>query len=173
LSVNDTDTPITSREVGNAPDWSPFNSGEEFRLADLLFRQVEMSAENINELCSIHDGLLEDHREVGPFASAQNMYDLIDSIQHGDAPWRCLKATVPYDGEDAPSWKKKDYDIWYRDPDVVLTQMIDNPDFDGEFDYAPYVELNRDGNRVWNNVMSGNYAWRQSVSNCRHVHFML
>jgi hypothetical protein len=136
----------------------------EFWLADLLFRQVEMSADNINQLCSIHDALLQDHSDVGPFASAQQMYEQIDSIQHGDAPWRSLKASVPHDTGDVPSWKKKEYEIWYQDPDVILTQMLENPNFDGEFDYAPYVELDENGERVWSNVMSGNYAWQQSVS---------
>lgn len=42
--------------------------------------------------------------------------------------------------------------------------MLENPDFDGEFDYAPYIDLDMNGERVWSDVMSGNYAWRQSVS---------
>src|SRR5882757_9310148 len=31
-------------------DWTPFSSGVEFLLADFLFRKVQMSASNINEL---------------------------------------------------------------------------------------------------------------------------
>ncbi|XP_006454911.1 hypothetical protein AGABI2DRAFT_148229 [Agaricus bisporus var. bisporus H97] len=119
-----------------------------------------MSVENINELCAIHDDLLQHYGDVGPFASASQMYETIDSIQLGDAPWLHLQAVIPHEqAENAPSWKKKLYDIWYRDPDVVLKQMLENPDFNGEFDYAPYIDLDMNGERVWSGVMSGNYAW--------------
>ncbi|KAF7776576.1 hypothetical protein Agabi119p4_4969 [Agaricus bisporus var. burnettii] len=148
---------------GAANDWAPFRNTAEFQLADLLFRRVEMSMENINELCAIHDGLLQGHGDVGPFASAAQMYETIDSIQHGDAPWNHLKASVPHDlDKETPSWKKKEYDIWYRDPDTVLKLMLQNSDFEGKFDYAPYVEVGMGGEREWSDVMSGNYAWRQS-----------
>jgi len=123
-----------------------------------------MSSKNINKLCAIHDDFLQDYHDVGPFASIQHMLETIDSIQHGDAPWMCLKASVPYEDENVPSWKKKAYDIWYRDPDIVLQQMLQNQDFHGEFNYALYVELDSNGERVWSNIMSGNYAWWQSVS---------
>ena len=46
--------------------------------------------------------------------------------------------------------------------------MLDNPDFKGQFDYQPYVELGRKGERCWSNFMSGNFAWRHSVS-CSHT----
>jgi hypothetical protein len=70
--------------------------------------------ENINELCVIQDALMQEHAVVGPFALANVMYNRIDSIQHGDALWKSLKASVPHDSnEDAPRWKKKEYKIWY------------------------------------------------------------
>ncbi|KAJ7868968.1 hypothetical protein B0H14DRAFT_3132512 [Mycena olivaceomarginata] len=54
-----------------------------------------------------------------------------------------------------------EYEIWYRDPDVVIRNMLGNPDFDGEFDTTPYVELDRHGQRRWSDFMSGNFAWKQ------------
>lgn len=41
--------------------------------------------------------------------------------------------------------------------------MLNNPDFDGQFDYTPYIQYDKDGQRQWKNFMSGNYAWRKSV----------
>jgi len=41
--------------------------------------------------------------------------------------------------------------------------MLDNPDFDNQFDYAPYVELDKAGQRRWNEFMSGNFSWRHAV----------
>ena len=40
--------------------------------------------------------------------------------------------------------------------------MIPNPEFKGQFDYAPYREF-EDGTRRWTDVMSGNWAWKQAV----------
>ena len=42
--------------------------------------------------------------------------------------------------------------------------MLDNPDFDGHFNYTPYVDLDKAGNRRWNEFMSGNFSWRHVVS---------
>jgi hypothetical protein len=63
-----------------------------------------------------------------------------------------------------PSYKQQEYEVWYRDPEVVLRNMLENPDFDGEFDTTPYVEVNEDGLRRLSDFMSGNYAWRHCVS---------
>jgi hypothetical protein len=36
--------------------------------------------------------------------------------------------------------------------------MLDNPDFEGQFNLHPYVDLDADGKHRWSNVMSGNIA---------------
>ncbi|EDR02201.1 uncharacterized protein LACBIDRAFT_309800 [Laccaria bicolor S238N-H82] len=99
--------------------------------------------------------------QLGPFTSYEHMYSSIDTIQLGDAPWKCF--TVSYTGDvqpSDPSWKSAEYEVWFRDPEVIMTQMLDNPEFNGHFDYAPYVGLDRSGKRCWSDFMSGNYAWR-------------
>lgn len=56
------------------------------------------------------------------------MYSSIDVIQLGDAPWKCF--TVSYTGEvqaNDPSWKSAKYEVWFRDPEVIMTQILDNP----------------------------------------------
>jgi len=60
---------------------------------------------------------------------------------------------------DAPSWQLKEYEVCYCDPSVVLAKMFDNLDYNGQFDYTPYVKLNDSGKHCWNEFMSGNYAW--------------
>lgn len=105
------------------------------------------------------------HDDLAPFSSHEDMYFLIDNIKHGDAPWKSF--TTSYAGElgpNAPLWQLQDYDVWFRDADVVIRNMLDNPDLIGNFDYAPYVELDKAGNRRWNEFMSGNFSWRHAVS---------
>ncbi|KAF4567167.1 hypothetical protein EYR36_010658 [Pleurotus pulmonarius] len=172
-------TPPPPRPAPGDDDWIPFNTRQQFEIADLLFRKVEMSAANIDELFAIL-GLMVDRDtddlrqsdEQGSattsFDSHKDMYDTIDASSLGDAPWNCLEVCY---GDNVPDtaapWKKKVYEVWYRDPDVVLRNLLDNPDFDGEFDYAPYVETVASGNggqRRWSNFMSANFAWRHSTS---------
>ena len=42
--------------------------------------------------------------------------------------------------------------------------MLANPDFNGEFDYASYVEIGKNGKQYWGDFFSANFAWRHSVS---------
>jgi hypothetical protein len=100
-----------------------------------------------------------------PFKNHQDIHSTIDSSTLGDIPWECLKTRFPGDvDESAPSWMRSMYEVWYRNPDAVISAMLGNPDFKGQFDLRPYVDLNRDGTCRWNNIMSGNLAWRKSVS---------
>ena len=41
--------------------------------------------------------------------------------------------------------------------------MLSNPDFNNEFDPAPYVELDGKGMRRRSDFMSGDFGWRQCV----------
>lgn len=112
------------------------------------------------------------HDDLGPFESYQHLYDAIDAMKLGDAPWQHFSAA--YSGQtdaDSPSWQRGEYDVWFRDPDVVIANMLDNPDFHNQTDYCAYVEVDKDNNRRWSDFMSANFAWRRSVgyttSSCR------
>jgi hypothetical protein len=122
-----------------------------------------MSAGNIDELLNIWAESKENEGDP-PFKSHEHLYETIDATRHGDAPWRCF--VVSYNGEASPpcpSWQLGEWEVFYRDPDVVLTHMLDNPDFDGQIDYAPYVGLDNAGKRYWSDFMSGNFAYRRCV----------
>jgi hypothetical protein len=137
--------------------------GVQFKTADFLYHGVEMSAGNIDELFDIWAESNKNGEDL-PFNSHEHVYETIDATQHGDAPWHCF--AVLYNGEachPCPSWQTGEWEVFYRDPDVVLTQMLQNPDFDGQFDYAAYVGLDKSGKRYWSDFMSGNFAYRRSV----------
>ncbi|KAF7983491.1 hypothetical protein HWV62_21806 [Athelia sp. TMB] len=148
-----------------ADNWTPFEDEVQFRTADFLYRKVEMSGGDINELMDIWALDKAKSGDPGPFESVSDMYATIDVIKHGDAPWKSF--TASYTGEirrNTPSWQLANYDVWYRDPEVVIANLLANPDFDNQFDYTPYVELDKQGNRRWSDFMSGNFAWRHSTS---------
>ena len=100
-----------------------------------------------------------------PFQNHQEMLATIDAIDSCDAPWQSF--TASYSGtkpsNSVPDWMLKDYTVFFRDPLAVVRRIISNPDFNGRFDYAPYIEL-EDEERRWSDLMSGKWAWNQAVS---------
>ena len=58
---------------------------------------------------------------------------------------------------------KKEYEVWYRDPLAILKNQLSNPDFDQKFHTTPYREYNKNGEQVWSDLLSGNWAWKQAV----------
>jgi Plavaka transposase len=57
------------------------------------------------------------------------------------------------------------HEIWYRDPRLLFKGMLENSEFQDFIDYAPLRQYDTDGDRQYENVMSGNWAWKQAVSN--------
>jgi hypothetical protein len=158
------DTPPLPRTATPLGDWSPFNSEIQFELADLLYRRAELSTTNVEDLLELWARSLSVSGTPAPFRSCREMHTFIDSSMLGDSPWQCLVSSPDGVDEHAPGWKRMSYEVWYRNPDAVVSAMLDNPDFDGRFDLRPYIDLGADGRRRWSNVMSGNIAWRHCVS---------
>lgn len=100
-----------------------------------------------------------------PFADNEDMFNLIDSIPLGDAPWNSL--SVSYCGEvpqgEVPSWMADEYKVHYRDPRTLLHQVLSNTEFDGKCDYAAFKEFGAQGEQQFSDFMSGNWAWEVSV----------
>jgi hypothetical protein len=105
------------------------------------------------------------HGDSPPFSNAAQVYDTIDKIKTGGRPWTSLK--VKYTGKipkhNVPEWMLESYELWFRDPAHVFADLLANPDFDGEWDSAPLRQYDSSGDRVWKNLMSGNWAWQQCV----------
>ncbi|KAJ3793844.1 hypothetical protein GGU11DRAFT_748543 [Lentinula aff. detonsa] len=155
----------------NDSPWSPFENEAEFRLADHLFRKVEMSQNDINMLLDIwklYQYQRSQHQacdccSTAPYFNNSDMYTKIDSIVDGNAPWKCFQTTVDEElPENASEWQKTSYQVWYRDPDTVIANILGNTDFGNDFEAAPYVDVDKNGTRHWSNVMSGNFAWRHA-----------
>ncbi|KAG5634826.1 hypothetical protein H0H81_000595 [Sphagnurus paluster] len=91
------------------------------------------------------------------------MHHFINTTRLGDALWQCFSTSynAPISPTD-PSWKSAKYEVWYRDPEVVIKNMLKNPDFHGQFDYMPYICRTKAGERTWSDFMSGNYAWNHA-----------
>lgn len=100
-----------------------------------------------------------------PWRNADALYETIDKIQAGDAPWRNFKFS--YTGPKPttpPCWMEETYELNVRDALLVLEQQLATSNFDGQTEYVPYQEFNAEGNHVYSNLMSGHWAFREAVS---------
>jgi hypothetical protein len=100
-----------------------------------------------------------------PFADHEDLYNTIDATEIGHVPWESF--TVSYNKPlvpgDVTPWKTQEYVVHFRDPRKVLHQQLANPDFKAEMDFAPKQVFGEGGSRVYQDFMSGNWAWRQAV----------
>lgn len=172
------DVPPPPRTTRASNDWMPYGNRLEFETADFLFREAQLSETKIKHLLGIWAAtlLLATNGNIGssnpPFSSAKEMYEVIDATPIGDAPWQSFSATYtgPRPTTDVPSWMNTKHEIWFRDPKVIMKNLLENPDFKDEFDMAPYREYTLSGSRRYQHLMSGNWAWKQCV--CRVVTFV-
>lgn len=159
--------PRSQRPFG---DFSPFDSREQFEMADFLYRRTQMSAGKIDELMELITAILPPESDP-PFVDHNDCYAMIDAIDIGGVPWQSFtgayNGTVP--AVDPPPWMSRTYNVWYRCPRQLAHEMIGNPDFAGEMDYAPKRVFGSGEKREYEDFMSGNWAWKQAVSSiaCR------
>ncbi|GBE87942.1 hypothetical protein SCP_1201680 [Sparassis crispa] len=146
-------------------DWTPYSSRVEFETAEFLFKRDQMSQSKINTLMDLWAASLLPYDADPPFADHADMYCTIDATPEGGIPWQSFTAaytgTLP-EGK-VPSWMTANYDVWFRDPHAVIKSMLANPDFNNEFNAAPYREFTGPaGQRRYTNIMSGHWAWKQA-----------
>jgi hypothetical protein len=152
-------------ENGEPLLYFPYKDCREFLLANFLFKRNQMPGTEIDKLMQIISSYLS-AGEDPPFADHGDLYNTIDASTLGDAPWQSFSVT--YSGElpentSIPPWMLAEYDVWFRDPKVVLQNQLGNPDFKDEFDYAPFQKFDDNGEREWKDFMSANWGYMQAV----------
>jgi len=161
------DSPPPPWESRAQDDFSPFQSLESFLLADLLFRRNKMPQQQINDLMECWARSLPPDSDP-PFANADDLYATIDSSDLGHVPWQSFSVSyqASKDEELNASWKLKEYDVWFCDPRKMLKIQLSNQDFAKAMDFAAKQVLDpKTGIRRFQDFMSGEWAWEQSVSN--------
>lgn len=156
-------------------DWSPYTNCIEFETAEFLYKRNQMPQDQINTLLDLWAASLLQYDGVPPFESHKDLLDTIDATSLGEVKWESFQ--MKYNGEipanDPPTWMSDKFDVWFRDPREVFRNMLDNPDFANETDYAPYYELDSKGKRRWQDFMSGDWAWKQAVCMFRSSHVQI
>ncbi|EAU82306.2 hypothetical protein CC1G_08918 [Coprinopsis cinerea okayama7 len=147
--------------------WEPFNDRIEFDTTMYHYVQLESSRADIGsgfDLWRAH-AIKHGHPDSFRWKTAQDMYDTIDEIQQGPAPWTTFKFryTGPQPSGEKPKWMLETYELNARDILSLVEEQFSNPEFESKIDYQPYREFTADGQPVWSNLMSGTWAWKQGV----------
>lgn len=159
------ESPLLAAEEKDVTDWTPYGSRIAFELADFIYRRSQMSASDFNTLCKLWGATLLPHDDMPPFSNYAELCRTIDETPVGGVSWESI--SLSYTGprpDDAPSWMESTYELWYRDPRLLFKGMLENPEFQDFFDYVPLRRYDAHGDRQYENVMSGNWAWEQAVS---------
>ena len=137
----------TPRDVPDKDDWYPFASCIEFETVEFLFKENQMPQSHVDRLMRLWTASMLHHNDWAPYSGHADLHQVIDAIPHGDVPWQSIQ--VHYSGNlpepVAPSLMTKGYDIWFRDPNTVVKNLLSNPDFHGHFDYTLYREFELTG----------------------------
>jgi hypothetical protein len=158
--------PPTPPPPKSGDDWTPFTSRVGFELAEILYTKAPLSNNTIDKLLSLWSATLVPHDDAAPIVDHDDLHSTIDAIKLGNIPWQTYTAKYnglrPEDGP-TPEWMTAEYQLCYRDPRKVIHRILANPDLADGIDYVPYRDF-KDGKREYSDFMSGNWAWKQCVS---------
>ncbi|KAG1876353.1 hypothetical protein F4604DRAFT_1880643 [Suillus subluteus] len=151
-------------------DWTPYANQVDFEVADFLYHCNQMSGGDIDFIFNLWATSLAAHGETLPFTNHVDMYNVIDLTPLGDVPWQSF--TSEYNGtlpeDDVPPWMTSEYDVWFWDPRLLMQNILSNPDFKDEFDYAPLQEYDtvktvlNNGAHRFQDFMSSDWCWKQA-----------
>jgi hypothetical protein len=163
-----TDATPVPPPVRSQTDWFPFDSRIGFELADFIFTKAELSKKKVNRLLELWAASLVPHGVRPPITDHTDLLRQIDSIPLGNVPWECFCLSYdrpPPETTRPPEWKVTEYEIWFRNPREVIKGILSNPEFNSHIDYSAYQEF-ENSKRRYCDMMSADWAWRQSV---RHI----
>jgi Plavaka transposase len=137
----------------------------DFDFAHYHFVEVQNSVEQINKALDMWQATVLKYGENVPWVNAQDLYDTIDQIQLGEAPWKVHK--ISYQGPrppgTPPKWMTETYELCTRNSRLVLQNQLASLEFKGKTNFVPYQQFDGQGRRVWSNLMSADWAWKQAV----------
>ena len=83
--------------LGQPDDWYPYKDCVQFETADLFYRQIQLSASQINVIMKLWSAAVDGDPSSAPFENHKDLYNTIDWTPHGDIPWSSF--TLQYNGE--------------------------------------------------------------------------
>lgn len=147
--------------------WKPFPDRLAFDFAEYHYVKLQSSKAQINEGLDLWLAatLKSGSPEGVPWRNADEMYSTIDEIEQGGVGWTTVdfsylgpKPSTP------PKWMLQTYQLNRRDALALLLSQLEDKEFTGHFNYTPYTEYDGNRDRVFSNLMSGEWANAEAVS---------
>lgn len=155
----------TAQANTNGNPWHPFDSRTEFDFAYYHFVEVQNSAAKIDKALNLWAATVMKYGDDAPWKSSDELYATIDAIKNGDSPWKVY--SIHYKGPRPPGtpprWMTQTYELCTRDSRVVLHNQLSATEFKDNINVAPYRQFSNKGVRIWSNLMSADWAWKQAV----------
>jgi hypothetical protein len=149
--------------------WNPFNSRVEFDFAHYHFIEAQNSAPLIDKALDLWAASIMEFGGDAPWKNSKELYGTIDAIQRGDSPWKVYR--IRYQGPlppgTPPKWMTQVYELCARNTRQVLHHQLETTEFKDNINLTPYRQFDGNGQRVWSNLMSADWAWTQAVC-CRN-----
>ncbi|CDO72407.1 hypothetical protein BN946_scf184977.g106 [Trametes cinnabarina] len=146
--VGEQQTPYESRycslQAAGLPPCTPFKCKEEWEVADWAIRHgiTQRATEEFLELDMVRFCRRQAPHHFPSLSSKQTLYETIDSIPGPSAEWTLIEITIQgTERDEHGNLMTETVDVWVRDPVAVIRDLIGNPDFDGDIDYAPVQEF--------------------------------
>lgn len=145
--------------------WPPFESRAEFDFACYHFVEAQSLAASIDKTLDIWAAAVMELGGNTPWKNSDELYETIDTIQHGDSPWKtyCVQYQGPQPSGTPLKWMTETYELCTRDSRRVLQHQLATTQFDGKINLIPYRQFDGKSQRVWSNLMSADWAWSQAV----------
>ncbi|KAH9978484.1 hypothetical protein BJV77DRAFT_1062733 [Russula vinacea] len=158
-------SPPPLREDIPPPDsWMPFKSRADFDFSYYHFVEVQSSVSDIDKALDIWAASVMKFGGDATWKNAAQLYETIDTIQHGDSPWKSyhIQYQGPRPAGIPPKWMTETYLLCARDSRQVLQHQLASTQFDGKINFVPYRQFDGMKQRVWSNLMSADWAWSQA-----------
>lgn len=167
LPPNTLPPPLTSPDAIPSNFWHPFEDRLAFDQAYYHFIELQWSEQEINKGLDLWLAMKmkAGNNMPSPWSSTQKIYQTIDSIQEGDAPFITIQ--FMYSGPippNAPAWMTQTYELCMHDAWHLLHNQLAMTGLpDGAFNEKPYCQFNHEEVHIWSNLMSGEWAWTEAV----------
>ena len=155
-----------SPSLNDNESWNPFPSRIAFDFSYFHFVEQQTSEAGIVKALDLWAASILEYGGDTPWSNAQELYATIDTIQHGEAPWRTFKLCYngPLPEGTPPRWMMDTFELCTRDARTLLHQQLGTNEFKDKIHYVPYQQFRGDGSCVWSNLMSADWAAQQVVS---------
>ncbi|KAF8263940.1 hypothetical protein EI94DRAFT_1703630 [Lactarius quietus] len=178
-------TPITQplpSDPFESPDnpWLPFGNRLEFKWVYYHYVRLQSLAVDIQQGLDLWRVTVSRHHidlnicDEVPWQNAKDMYDSIDSIAIGRVGWTTHQ--LSYSGLQpsgiVPCWVDESYELNVWDVLSIFEEQLALKEFNSWFKYTPYEEYNENGSRMYCNLMTGDWAFREAnrISQDKKLH---